>query len=112
MVKRTHNCRIGKKNYELYYNNEALYEFEGVHGVSAMVVIASGQLGAREITHFLWAGLLHDPNQSLPLEEVKRLIPVSGYVEIAEIIAQAVGEAFDTGEKESESKNEKADQSA
>lgn len=96
-MKRTYNCNLGTESVELYFDNEALFVFEEHHGKPAHVVLASGELGARAITHLVYAGMLHKPEQRVPLDSVKRMIQMNRYPEIATTLAQALNAAFDTG---------------
>lgn len=112
MVKRTFNCRIGGKNYELFFDNTALFEFEEHHGKPAFNVLASGELGARALTHFVYAGLLHAPEQALPLAEVKKILSPKDYIHVSGVLAQALNDSVDTGSNEGTAKNEAADQIA
>lgn len=110
--KRTFNVRLeDDKNYELFFDNAALYDFEDLHGDTAMNVIGQGKMGFRAITNLVWAGLLHD--KRLPITRVKDLIPtgVKKLEKVAEAVMAAVQDALeieDESEEEPE-KNEGAD---
>ncbi len=112
MPKRTFNAKLLDGTVELYYDNEALYTFEEIHGLPAIDVIGSGQMGARAVTHFVYAGILHDQRQHI--DQVKRRIPTrfKDLENLVKTIVSAVEDAYDVKDNSAgeSSKNEKADQ--
>lgn len=112
MPKRTFNATLLDGNVELYYDNEALYTFEEIHGLPAIDVIGSGQMGARAVTHFVYAGILHDKRQHI--DQVKRRIPTrfTDLEKLVKAIISAVEDAYDVQDDSDggTAKNETADQ--
>lgn len=112
MTKKTFNARLLDETVELYYDNEALYTFEEIHGQPAIDVIGSGQMGARAVTHFVYAGILHD--KRLHIDQVKRKIPTrfSDLEKLVRSIIAAVEDAYDVKDdtKTGSAKNGTADQ--
>lgn len=85
------------EQYNLKFTNRAMYEFETVHGTPAMSVLMRGVMGTRAITHFVWAGLLHE-HKKMTVDQVKDLIPLEDYQRVVDRVMDAVEHATDTGE--------------
>lgn len=112
MPKRTHNVKLEDGNHELFFDNESLYEFEAIHGDTAMNVIGKGNVGFRAITNLVWAGLLH--NEKVPISTVKKIVPakISKFESVTTAVIKAVEDALGMDEEEEEEdsgKNDKAD---
>lgn len=84
------------EKYNLKYTNRALYEFETVHGTPAMNILMRGSMGVRAITHFVWAGLIHE-HKSITIDEVKDLVPINDLQRVVNCVMDAMEHATDTG---------------
>lgn len=93
---RTFTVPTTQGDMEILFNNRALYEFERVHGASAGSVLLSGSMGNRAITHFVWAGLLHE-NRKITVESVVDLIDLSQIKQTVDAIIDAMEDATATG---------------
>lgn len=95
MPKRTFNVPLKNGSRELFFDNEAMYAFEELHGESINKIINEEAIGFRALNHLVYAGLLHDKEQRLSLAEVKKQMPMSSFEDIATIVAKAVNHAME-----------------
>lgn len=111
MKKRTFNVKLNGGSQELYFDYEALYEFELVSGngfFDTVQQMSSGSLSFVTVGQLLYAGMYH--NEINPsLDEVKKMVPLKEIGEVATALMNAIEDAFGT-EEETEG-NEKASQS-
>lgn len=100
MAERTFNIKLKDgDSHELLYDNRALYEFEGIHGDTAMRVMSSGNIGFRSITHLVWAGLQH--NEYAPsIDEVIDLVPADDFEGVVKVVMTALEDALGLDKKE------------
>jgi len=106
MVEKTWDIELLDGPHKLKYDNHALYRFEELHGESAVMTIIRGVTGVRAVNHFLWAGLLHE-NPNLTVNEVIKHVDTHRIQEYANIVAEAVDHAFDSGQRETTKKKPK-----
>lgn len=107
MGKRTFNATLLDGTYELHFDNRAAYEFQKIHGKQPISVLVTGEMGPMEVSHFVYAGLLHDDDLRKPLDAVIPLIPMKRepLEKLVKVIKAAVLDAYDLeGEEKKQAK--------
>lgn len=102
-MKKTFSITLLDGEHSLHYDNAALYRFEELHGDSVVMVMVNNRSSVRVITHFIWAGLLHE-HPDISVKEVLEKVDTTKLNEYVTVISNAVNHAFGDEPKQTKKK--------
>ena len=102
-MKKRFSIKLLDGDYSLHYDNIALYRFEELHGDSVVMVMVNNRSSIRVISHFIWAGLLHE-YPDISVSEVIKKVNTERLNEYVSVISEAVNNAFGDSPKQAKKK--------